>query len=291
MLDISRRWIVSIAFIAGFAGAAGGAATSWAAGPTSVAPDQVKCIPVGGNGAIWATVEDNQPETSVKLYFRRLHDTVEDLYFVDMYPEGEGRFWGVMPKAEKRKLDRHEIEDSRRREEERYLQAAWWRDKEDSDHRNPNQDLDDETIRERASVGKTEDRSWLAQMSDEEFESWINGLEFEPVEYFVAVVGAQGEVVARSPMMAGEVRSADSCDVELTPKQLGEAANLVVGETAPWQEGKPAFHWMCAGVVARVGADGIKRSDGACRQCVPCFDQTNVLNYTVGGAVSPSDFK
>ena len=60
----------------------------------------MECIPVGGNGVITATVTENQPETSIKLYFRRLHDTVEDLYFVDMYSEGEGRFWGVMPKAE-----------------------------------------------------------------------------------------------------------------------------------------------------------------------------------------------
>jgi hypothetical protein len=48
---------------------------------------------------------------------------------------------------------------------------------------------------------------------------------------------------------------------------------------------------MCAGVVARVDPEGVKRADGACRQCVPCFDQGTVLDYTVGGAVSPSEFE
>jgi hypothetical protein len=91
-------------------------------------------------------------------------------------------------------------------------------------------------------------------------------------------------------MRVGNVVRPDRCEVELTAEQQGEAANLIVGETAPWQRNKPVFHWLCAGVIARVDASGVKRADAACRQCVPCFDQNTILDYTIGGAVSPSDF-
>ncbi len=285
------RMSVAVAIVIAVVTLCAGAAAGQAQGTPvpSVSSDPVDCVPVGGNAVVTATVDGNLPETSVRLYFRRLHDVVEDLYFVDMHAEGGGRFWGVMPRAEKRRLNRHEIEVERA--EARYQQAMWWRTKESSDHRNPNRDLDDEQIRERASVGKSENRNWMAEMPDQEFERWVNGLEYEPVEYFVAVVDADGAVLARSKMRVGEVRGAGSCEFELTPEQQGEAANLIIGETAPWQRGKPVFHWLCAGVVARIDPSGVKRADEACRQCVPCFDQNTILDYTVGGAVSPSDFQ
>ena len=127
-------------------------------------------------------------------------------------------------------------------------------------------------------------------LTDQEFETWLDTLEYEPVEYFAAVFGPTGEQIAKSPMMIGEVRSESDCDVVLTPAQMGEAQNLVVGETAAWQRGKPVYHWLCDGVVTRVDPEGVKRPDETCRTCVPCLDQATVLNYTVGGAVSPSDF-
>lgn len=287
MPEAPRIWMTS-AIVAAVAALTAVVCGAQAAEAPSVAVDPMECVPVGGNGVVTATVSGNLPETTVRLYFRRLHDVVEDLYFVTMHAEGDGRFWGVMPKAEKRRLNRHEIEEERA--EAGYQQAEWWRIKERSDHRNPNRDLDDDEIRERASLGKAEDRSWMSVMTDDEFESWLNRLEYEPVEYFVAVVAADGEVLAKSPMQAGEVRSADRCEVELTPEQAGEAANLIVGETAPWQQNKPVFHWLCAGVIARVDPSGVKRADAACRQCVPCFDQNTILDYTIGGAVSPSSF-
>lgn len=270
--------------------AAGLAAPVAQAQSTSVQADLVQCVPAGANAVIQATVTDNRPDTTTKLFFRRMNDVVEDLYYVEMYPEGGGRYWGVMPKAEKRKLDRHEIE---RRRDERSAQtpeAVWWREKEASDHRNPNQDLDPDEIRERASVGKAEQRDWMNTLTDQEFETWLDTLEYEPVEYFAAVFGPTGELIARSPMMIGEVRSESDCDVVLNPAQSGESQNLIVGETADWQRGKPVYHWLCDGVVARVDPDGVKRPDETCRTCVPCLNQATVLNYTVGGAVSPSDF-
>lgn len=267
-----------------------GAPAASSAQDVAVTSDQVACVPAGGNAVVWSTVKNNLPDTTVRLYFRRLNDVVEDLYFVDMHPAGGGRYWGMMPKAEKRKLDRHEL--GRRRDEalDSHAQAAWWREKDQSEDRNPNQDLDDDEIKERASVGKAEDRHWMTEMDDADFEQWLNRLEFEPVEYFVSVLGVQGQLFAKSSMMIGEVRSANNCDVKLTPQQLGEANNLVVGETAPWQKGKAAFHWQCAGIVSRVGTDGVKRPDGACRGCVPCFDQGTILSQTVGGVVSPSNY-
>jgi hypothetical protein len=257
---------------------------------TSAKADRVQCVPAGANAVVQATVTNNQPDTSTRLFFRRMNDVVEDLYYVDMYPEGGGRYWGIMPKAEKRKLDRHEIERRRDEGSTNSPEAIWWRQKEASDDRNPNKDLDPDEIRERASVGKTEQRDWMNTLTDQEFEQWLDTLEYEPVEYFAAVFGPTGEVIAKSPMLIGEVRSESDCDVVLTPAQLGESQNLVVGETADWQRGKPVYHWLCDGVVARVDPDGIKRPDETCRTCVPCLNQATVLNYTVGGAVSPSDF-
>jgi len=266
------------------------ASTRAEAQKTTVTADRVQCVPAGANAVVQATVVDNQPDTRTRLFFRRMNDVVEDLYFVEMYPEGEGRYWAVMPKAEKRKLDRHEIERRRDEAAANSPEAIWWREKEASDDRNPTKDLDQAEIAERASVGKTEQRDWMNTLSDQQFEQWLDTLEYEPVEYFAAVFGPTGDLIARSPMMIGEVRSESDCHVELTPEQLGEAQNLVVGETAAWQRGKAVFHWLCDGVVARVNPDGVKRPDETCRTCVPCINQATVLNYTVGGAVSPSDF-
>ena len=60
---------------------------------------------------------------NVRLYFRRLNDVVEDLYFVNMLPSDEaGCYWGVLPKPEKRTPDRHEISKQR----EPIVEAAEW---------------------------------------------------------------------------------------------------------------------------------------------------------------------
>jgi hypothetical protein len=259
---------------------------------TSITVDQVACVPVRDNAVLWATVTDKQPGASVRLYFRRLNDVVEDLYFVTMLPSKEAnRYWAILPKPEKRKPDRHEISKQRDQVSETNEWAIWWREKEASTDRDPNNDLDDDKIRERASRGKLESRHWMNQLSPDEFQKWLEGLQYEPVEYYAAVAGTSTQIIAQTPMMVGEVRSASSCKVELTPEQLGEAANLVVGETAPWQVGEPVFHWMCEGVVTRLGENNVKRADESCRSCVPCISQAAILTGAQQGVTSPSGFE
>lgn len=246
-------------------------------GPTDaqelrVTAEQVECIPIEGNAVGYARVENNLPDTETRLYFRRLNDTVEDLYYVRMQPEGAGRYWGVFPKAEDRKLERRELEQRREEvkqgaeDDDGHEWAAWWKAKELSDHRNPTEDLDSDLIRERASLGKLEKRHWMLEMDDAEFEDWLEKLENEPAEYFAAVHDAEGREVARSPMKVAEVR--DDCKVAMTAQQAGEAENLTIGETATWQQGEEVFHWLCDGVVTRVDPLSVLRADERCRVCV-----------------------
>ncbi len=198
-----------------------------------VTAEPVECLPVGNNGVGWAKVDNNQPDTETRLYFRRFNDSVEDLYWVKMKPAGNGRYWGVFPKAEDVALQRHDVIEQRQNLKRENSWAEWWRAKEASDDRNPSRDLDQDVIRERASQGKLEKRDWLAEMDDDKFQSWLEQLENEPTEYFTAVHDYKGQRLAKSPTMAAEVRK--NCRVELTPEQQGVADNLVVGETAYWQ--------------------------------------------------------
>jgi hypothetical protein len=255
---MARRSAVVLAFVCPLLAA--GAVAS-AQQPTVIA-EQVECLPIADNGVAWATVENGVPNTTTRLYFRRLHDTVEDFYWVQMYPSGDGRYWGVFPKAEDRELDRHELEEAREHRE-----AAWWRAKEASTDRDPNDDLDDEEIEERATVGRQESRHWMLKMDDEAFEDFLDQLENEPAEYFVAVFDGEGRKLAVSETLVVEVL--DDCDTELTEVQRGEAENLIVGETSQWQHPEEVFHWLCDGVVTRVGPDGVKRGDQVCRACIP----------------------
>jgi hypothetical protein len=229
----------------------------------TVTVENVECLPIGENAVVWAEVDNNLPDTTVLLSFRRLHDMVEDFYYVQMTAAGQGRYWGVMPKAEDRALDRHELE-----EEVDAKWAAWWRAKEVRDDRDPNQDLDQELIKERASHGRRETRHWLDEMDDKTFEDWLEFLENEPAEYFVAVHDADGKRIARSRTRVTEVTN--ECEVVLSPQQQGEAQNLVVGETAYWQENEGVFHWLCDGVVTRIDPARMKRADAICRTCFPC---------------------
>lgn len=228
--------------------------------------EPVECMPVGDNGISWAKVENNQPDTQTRLYFRRLNESVEDLYWVRMQPAGNGRYWGIFPKAEDAALKRHDVVEQRQNLQRENSWAEWWRAKDASDDRNPNKDLDQDVIRERASQGKLERRDWMAEMDDDKFQSWLEQLENEPTEYFVAVHDFKGQRLAKSPTMAAEVRK--NCRVDLTPEQRGEAENLIVGETAYWQRDQTVFHWLCEGIVSRVDPNNVMRGDGVCRACV-----------------------
>lgn len=241
-------------------------------GPT-IDLDQVECLPIGDNNIAWATVDNNVADTTVRLNFRRLHDHVEDIYWVAMKPAGNGRYWGLFPKAEDRVVDRHELSEERARRsstgsegDENYGWAEWWREKQISDHRDPNDDLDDELIRERASVGKKEPREWMDELNNEQFEEWLEQLENEPSEYFATVNDFQGRRLARSHTKVVEVK--EECRTDLTPQERGEAENLTVGETAYWQRGEEVFHWLCDGIVSRVDPNNVKRPDEYCRACI-----------------------
>jgi hypothetical protein len=230
----------------------------------TVSPGELRCLPIGDNGLLTATVTPPPAaESSVRLYFRRLNLVVEDFYFTEMVPTGGGAYWGVFPQAENSKLPRKPLEGAT---EEENAWAEWWRAKEASDHRDPNRDLPAEEIAERAAIGKREPRDWMAETDDPALERFLEAQSTEPAEYFVAVVDPDGREIARSPMRIVEVR--DGCRPTLTPQQVGYAMNLTVGETAPWQAGRAVFHWQCTGVVTRLDPQQVLRGDDACRACV-----------------------
>ncbi len=237
----------------------------------SVEAEDVECLPIEDNGVGWARVANNVPDTTVRLNFRRMHDAVEDLYYVHMNPAGQGRYWGVFPKAEDRVLDRHDLIETREEIQEEYKWASWWRAKEASEDRDPNDpedeaELDDDLLRERASLGKKLPRDWLAEMDDPTFQSWLEQLENEPAEYFTSVHDAEGRQLARSLTRVTEVRR--DCRVDLSEQERGEAENLTVGETAHWQRDEQVFHWLCPGIVSRIDPINVLRGDGVCRACV-----------------------
>ncbi len=254
----------------------------------TVEAEDVECLPIEDNGVAWARVTDNVPDTDVRLYFRRLHDAVEDVYYVKMNPAGQGRYWGVFPKAEDRELDRHDLIETREEIQEEYRWAAWWREKESSEDRDPNDpqdelELDDDLIRERASLGKKLPRDWLTEMDAATFQSWLEQLENEPAEYFASVHDAEGRRLARSPTRVTEVR--ESCRPDLSEQELGEADNLTVGETAHWQRDEQVFHWLCSGIVSRIDPINVLRGDGVCRACVIAWWKKKQVLLTTAGIV------
>lgn len=255
----TERILAALAFAATFA-------APLAAQPVRIETEKVECLPIGENGVAYTQVANNVPDAETRLYFRRLNDSVEDLYWVRMKPAGQGRYWGVFPKAEDRLLQRHDIIQQREQAKAAESWAEWWRAKDSSDHRNPTQDLDQNLIRERASQGKLERRDWMSEMDDPSFQRWLEQLENEPTEYFTAVHDWQGKRLAKSPTEVAEVRK--NCRVDLNPEQIGEAENMTVGETAYWQKDEGVFHWLCEGVVSRVDPTNVIRGDSVCRACV-----------------------
>lgn len=149
-------------------------------------------------------------------------------YFVELQPTGSDNFWAVLPRPEER--EQQEITDE------------WW-----------------EILQE---------RDWVGDRSRDEIEDLFDGFEYEAAEYFVAVYNALGERVSRSEEYLVEVLDRDDCEVELTPIEVGYSSNLTIGETTQEQVGKPVFHWLCEGIVTRLGSSGILRADDFCRSCV-----------------------
>jgi hypothetical protein len=88
---ISRCWF---AILTGFFCAAAHAQAP------SIAVDDLSCIRTEDNAVLSATVSPEVGGAAVRLFFR--WNQHGDFYFVDMEPLGGGRYWGVLPKPEKR---------------------------------------------------------------------------------------------------------------------------------------------------------------------------------------------
>jgi hypothetical protein len=86
------------------------------------------------------------------------------------------------------------------------------------------------------------------------------------VEYYGVLVDAGGAEVARSPKLTAKVNG--DCKVQLNAQQLGEAANLTIGETSPNQERNKVMGFLCDGIVTRVNPQNVRRADETCRLCV-----------------------
>ena len=86
------------------------------------------------------------------------------------------------------------------------------------------------------------------------------------IEYYVATVGPDGEMIAESDRIVTPVT--EDCDVELTPKERGMAENLSVGETDTVQMGDEVRGFLCDGIISRIGPDGVMRADSICRRCI-----------------------
>ena len=149
-------------------------------------------------------------------------------YYDEMFAGGDGNYWTVFAKPEDRR--QHLLTDD------------WF-----------------EVLRDRDWM-EDHDRDWL--------EDWLEERDQEAAEYYVAVYDAGGELLGRTPTRLVEVWPPDRCHEPLTPVQAGWAENLTVGETTDVQARRCLFHWLCDGVVTRLGWEGILRPDECCRACV-----------------------
>ena len=232
----------------------------------SVRVGDLACIPVGQNQVATATLTGEAPGNTVRLYFSRLHNEVEDFYYVEMRPSGGGQYWAVLPQPEDKAIERTRLRRPQGERETGNEWAEWWRRKEGSDNRDPNDDLDEKVIKERASVGKKEPRAWIRNMTDVDLQRWLEKQKYEPAQYYAAIYDGAGRFVAKSDVKVTPVNK--ECRVQLTPQQAGYAENLTIGETADWQRGERVFHWECDGIVTRIDPAGIPRADDSCRACL-----------------------
>lgn len=251
---------------------------------TTISFGELACLPHNANQAVTARVTPDLPGATVRLYFRRLNNEVEDFYWTEMRPAGDGSYWGVFPVPTDDKPIRKDLKkDLPPGSDPNTRWAQWWKRKDTLDSRDPNDDLSKQVIRERAQVGKNQKRGWLATRPDADLQNWLVKQDFEPAEYYAAVFDAKGQLVATSPMQVVAVQK--SCDVNLNPQQASYAANLTVGETATWQKGEKLFHWQCHGIVTRVNPFGIYRADEFCRVCAVAWWKTGAPIIATAGVV------
>ncbi len=226
----------------------------------TIVPGDLPCLPIGAHAAVTAHIDPPLAEDwTARVYFRRLSLEVEDFYWTPMVADEDqpGSWWGVLPLPVDAKFPREQLQTA---STDRW--AAWWKAKEASEDRNPNGDLDQAVIRERASLGKEEKRAWMGRDDDATLEQFLVAQKTEPAEWYVAVVDPDGNVTATTDLAIAEVR--DDCKAPLTREQKDLSNELTVGETAEWQKDKEVFHWECEDISHRVDWQGEKRHQGPC---------------------------
>ena len=230
-----------------------------------------------------AIVSPELPGSTLRLYWRRLDLLVEDFYYTFMFPEGGGSYWGVLPDPEDHKLVRQELNDGTQTDTEF---ADFWKAKEASSSdpldRDPNNNLDRDVIEERAALGSREKRTWMDGMSNDELEEFLGSLDNQPTEYYAALYDSSGELVAKSEMKVGPVRT-QCTNPRLTAEQVGESYNQTIGETALWQSDKSVFHWECDHIVTRINPFGVKVADTLCRACLVAWWRGGWVPLVAGG--------
>lgn len=249
---MKRHRIASVAAAAAL-GAVLQALPVTALGAQTILAGELPCVPLGDHAVVTARVDPPPTEesgTRTRVYFRRLSVEVEDFYWIEMTPDEPGNFWAVLPLAESAELPRKEL--ARAAVADR--RAAWWRAKEASENRDPNGDLDAERIRERASLGRLEQRDWMAGLDDPEFERWLIGQRYEPTEWYLATVDEDGKLLETTEMRVAAVDP--ECKAALTREQKRMSNEVRVGDTAAWQDGELPFHWECADLGERIDIDG-----------------------------------
>ena len=251
-----------------------------AAQAQSVSVDDVTCLPKNGHGIGIARESGFSGDATLRLFYRRMHDEVEDFYWSPMVQEGD-LYWGLFPDPEDRELVARTLNDGQETLSE---WADWWKAKEASADRDPNGDLDVELIRERASVGKQESRDWMNTMDADDLQAFLDALENEPAEFYVAVFSPNGEELGKTAMKVTEV--SPTCDKELTQDQEEASKDLTIGETGSWMQGKGPFHWECRHIVARVDPSGVQREDDVCLvPIIAWWPAAIVAGGAVGGVI------
>jgi len=228
--------------------------------------EEVSCLPIAENQVVTANVQPEIPGASVRLYFRRLNP-FGDFYYVEMDAQGSGAYWATFPKPEDREQrrfnenDDYDNRDNDNRDDEdddRWVSDEWW--------------------------PKLESRDWMADHDREWLEEWLEELENEASEYYVAVYDARGKALSRSKLRVTEVY--EDCPTGLSAVQDGYSENMTVGETVVAQEGHQVYHWLCDGIVTRVDVDGILRADEICRACViALWPAATVMPLVAGTAI------
>jgi len=177
-----------------------------------------------GLNAAITTTVDGDGDFASVRLYFRRFSPVGSFYYTEMFPIGNGVYTAVLPRPEDRTASP--------------MRDSWW-----------------SSIRSRDWL-KGRDQAWLT--------GWLDDLDQEPVEYFVAVHDGEGERIDQTPIRIVEVQDPATCGIRLSQREELWAARLTVGETADPQADRVPFHWSCEGVAERITPDGEALPHTAC---------------------------